>query len=323
LWVAHLLLHRLEALVRLSRPCTLDRFTQLTLEGLALTPAPDLERLAGLLPFDGPTLRQLLGELTALGLVRADASGRWNLTDVGNQARQSGQFSQPSVERRAFYFLENGHADRPPAFVHLPAGTASAWPAPENWRFNLSLFKNCVTQSPEWKRRHGFPLDVTEILTPEANSSAAPDNLLHTGWQRVILDQSERLVTVLMLTRAQPRDERLLGFAVQQKGWVLNPAAPTLDLGSDWQTIIPDVVDDPPMPLWQQAWTTWADASGLSHADIDASRLERHNHHLRITLARPIVERLRAGHKGDVWLLAGENRFRAAALLELVERGSK
>src|SRR5262245_45527380 len=104
-WLTHLLLHRVEALVRLTRPVRPDRFTLLALEPLALVPEPTLERVQALLPLDRPTLHQVLRGLETAGLAACATGGCWRLTDLGRRVRSHGEYACPVQERRAFYFL--------------------------------------------------------------------------------------------------------------------------------------------------------------------------------------------------------------------------
>src|SRR6516225_6397617 len=87
LWVGHLLLHHVEAAVRLSHPRRPDPLTLFLLRALALAgpenegrPAPPdavLDRLDSRLHLGRQVLRQALRDLEAEGLAAPDASGRW------------------------------------------------------------------------------------------------------------------------------------------------------------------------------------------------------------------------------------------------------
>src|SRR5262249_28401338 len=142
---------------------------------------------------------------------------------------------------------------------------------------------------------------------------------------RIILDRPERLVAALVLAAAGRGENRgrLLGFAVQPEGWVLQVQEPVFVLEADWQEVFPELAVDLPAELWQQAWRNWCQPRSLPGAEVDACALERQGHRLRVTATPRVIERLRAARsdvfKGEAWLLAGTGRLRAAAQLELVE----
>jgi hypothetical protein len=172
---------------------------------------------------------------------------------------------------------------------------------------------------------------VEEVL---ATTDAGPDprsvNSEAGGispWQRIIVDRSESLLAGLVLTPGDQGKERLLGFAIQQKGWSLKTTTPILELPQDWRDACPDVADDPSLEQWRDSYRAWGQINGLTTSEIDACTLERKEHRLRTGVGRSLLERLRALHpeifKGECWLLAGEGRFRAAAVLECIETASR
>jgi hypothetical protein len=328
LWMAHLLFHRVEALVRCTRRTRPDGITLLALAAMAHEPQPTLARLADRLPLDRPALRLFLRQVQETGLTQLDADGCWRLTERGREAHELGDHAAPLVERRSFYFLERSHVDRPPIFLHVNDAPGSPWPSGDDASFDLGRLHECLSRSTEWKQQHGFPLDVEEILLPlTVDSTASRGDSVPPSpsrWQRVVLVQLERLLAVLIAAPARQGGEQLLGFAVHQKGWSMN-SAPAFHLGSDWATLLPEINQDPSLEVWRQVWRSWGQEAGLSGTELDATAVERRGHRLRVSTPRPLLDRLRASRseafKGEAWLLAGEGRFRAAAQLDLAETG--
>jgi hypothetical protein len=320
LWVAHLALHRVEALVRLNRTVHLDRFARMVLEALVLRPASSLDDLETHLHLGRLIIRHMLQQLQTNSLTQADAAGCWRLTARGEHARRHGEYHDPSQERRVFYFLDNGRVDCTPEFVNLNPAGAVLEPVAENRPFDVSLLAHCLSQAAEWKTRHGFPLEVEAILPPSFSSDADTD----ADWQRVILVRPEHLLAALVRVRSERKEERIVGFAIQPKGWHVSPA-PTLELDPIHSALAPELKSDLSLEAWRHAWIVWGQAHGLTTAEIGACHLERRDHRLVVSAARPMVDRLRAsrGEKGEAWILAGEGNIRPAALLDMVASGPK
>lgn len=326
LWVGHLLLHRVEALVGLSRTRRPDSFDLLILQGLALLPGETAARLDEELHLGVRVLNRVLDGLKIEGLAQAEPGGCWTLTPLGRQALAQGEYPWTVHERRSFTFVERGQAGRPPHFLNLNTQAVVPWSAPEGWAFDPSLLEACIQQSGEWKQRYGFPAEVQEIVVPAAPAAAAVPN---TGpartpqpWQRVILDRPERLLSLLVLVQADDGGERLNGHAVRQDGWQLQ-SEPVFTLSAGWRELFPELAEEPAPDLWRQAWRQWCQPRGLVTAETDTCPLERSGHRLRVIVSGRLLEKLRSSRsdalKGEAWLLAGEGRFRTAAQLEITE----
>src|SRR5262245_54112125 len=106
LWIAHLLLHRVEALVTVRQACLVDPFDRLVLKGIPLAGQPD--ELAAQLRLGRQHLTQVLRGLETAGL--ATGPERWALTSLGQEAVSTGQYPRATRERRSFTFL---HHDPP------------------------------------------------------------------------------------------------------------------------------------------------------------------------------------------------------------------
>jgi hypothetical protein len=322
--VGHLLLHRIEALVRLQRRLPVDPLARLVLGTLSREPPPTLLQIQAMLPMEQPLLRQILHSLETAGLAQCNGTGLYRLTEPGRQAQQHGAFPQSAQERRAFYFLESERPERPPRFVHLTAPATTPWPAQENWKFDTACLTQCLQQPVEWKRRHAFPSEVAEVLMPGPGNAVDP--ALAT-WQRVILDQPECLLAVMVQAARTAGGNRVLGFAVQPKGWDLNAGAPTFDVPFVLAELFANHEAEPPLERWLQAWQVWGQHNNLTTAELETSTVERRDHRLRVITSRAVVDRLRSTKsealRGEAWVLAGGERVRVAAQLEIVEARQK
>jgi hypothetical protein len=321
LWIGHLLLHRVEALVRVTQPRRADPFMQLVLRALRLDEANDaphtlampqrLERIQSRLHLERPLLAQVLRRLESEGLIQLAADRL--LTALGQQAAEQGEFPQIGQERRVFYFLDGGRPERRPHFLNLRRHSDLPCPARDGWEFSVGDLGACIRQSAAWKQQRGFPEEVQDVVGTKP-TDAAP-------WQSVILDRAERLVAAFILAPAEEGRDRLLGFAVQEETWILESAEPILALGSGWQEPFPELGRDPPLDQWREAWRTWCQPRGLPVPEVSACGLERQGHCLKVLAAPRLLERIQAGRgdalRGKAWLLAGEGPYRAAALLEI------
>src|SRR5262249_34529933 len=114
LWLHLFLLHRVEALVSVSRRPPLDHLNRLLLEAIA-APTQGLTLRLGLEP---ALVDRLLTELESVGLARHDGS-RWHLTEAGSESLSRRGDVCTLQERRIFYFAE-GNSHHPGArFIPL------------------------------------------------------------------------------------------------------------------------------------------------------------------------------------------------------------
>jgi hypothetical protein len=334
LWVGHLVFHQVEALVRLTHLTHPDAVTLFLLRALALDelkgpadqvgPLDTIDRLDRRLHLGRQIMGPALRELAAAGLAQSVGDGPWTLTPLGRHALEHGAYPRPAYERRTFHFLESGMEGTGGTYhfldLHHPSSTSL--PVAEGQGFDVHALQGCLTQPPEWKRAHGFPGEVEEIVRA-APGPEKPEDQAPAGpplWQRVILDRPEMVLVVLVQTTSDGM-KRLLALAVRQDGWVLQTGEPVFTLGQDWPTVFPDLADGPPLEAWRQVWQEWSESRGLPPAEVEACTLEREGVRLCITAPTSLIERLRATRsdalKGETWLLAGAGRIRAAALVEL------
>jgi hypothetical protein len=352
LWVAHFILHKLEALVRITQSRPLDPFTAMLLKALAArSPAPGprpgeqvLNDLDSFLHLGRQVLGQALRALGTEGLVRATPDGSWALTPLGRHALEHRAYSLPRYERQVFYFVDRP-ADRPalgpgfptppePHFLALHNSGGAPWPVAEGAVFDVRVLEACLGRPAEWKLRHGFPPEVQEVVGvgPAARGEAGEGNS-PPAWQRVMVDRPERFSAALVLVGAEaggvgrpaPGAGRLIGFPVRPDGWVLATAEPLFAVDEAWAEVFPELAAEPAPELWRRAWQSWCEPRDLPAGEVNACVLERRGERLRVTAPASMIERLRAARsdalKGETWLLAGEGPTRAAALVELAAAG--
>jgi hypothetical protein len=339
-WVGHLSLHRVEALVELVHQRRPDSFTLLVLQALALeraasgdraaTPSPDelLARLDERFHLGRSLLRQVVRSVQAEGLVEGGCA----LTPLGEQALTQGEYPWTTRERRGFHFVEPRSracaSSRPvaqaregedsgeaalPHFLDLNSHSSVPRPVAEEWQFDLGALRACLERPTEWKERYGFPQEVRAILN--AVSEPVPP------WQQVIVDRPERLLAVMVpVTGAEGR--KLLGFSVKQEGWLLQTGDPVFAIRDKWDELFPELSNPPAAPVWREVWRAWCQPRGVPMSETEACTVELQGARLLVRAPAKLIERLRADRsdavKGEAWVLAGDGPIRAAALLELV-----
>jgi hypothetical protein len=329
LWVGHLFLHRVEALVGSVRARRLDPLSRFLLQALAaeqLAPGKAalpseefLRRLDGRLHLGSQLLRQVLRALVLQGLAVDGEHDSWALTALGREALACGNHPQSGQERRVFHFVEPGPGEVPPGrlphFLFLNGHAGVPWAAGDDWAFDRAALEACVRQPAAWKQQHRFPEDVCEILNlPAATPGSA--------WQRVIVDRPERLAVALTRTGRPENNPRLVGFAVRQEGWVLQAQHPVFELGGDWHGPFPDLELQTSHEACRQAWRSWCQPRGLPADAVEGSDVRLEGVHLGIIAPPSLIARLQAVRsdalKGEAWLLIGDGPLRLAAILRLV-----
>src|SRR5215510_9213041 len=169
LWLYHLLLHRIEAPVLIALPAEQERLARLLLEVLASPSSA------------GPATTARL----AARLLFDPQLLRRFLADL-----ETGGLVRATSGEQGWSLTSAGE--------QVVAGTTTLLPLRER-----------AGQSAEWKRRHGFPVEVLGV----ADSSGA-------SWEQVVIDRPEQLLVMFVLSGAST-EETLLGLAVQPAGWHL------------------------------------------------------------------------------------------------------
>jgi hypothetical protein len=241
---------------------------------------------------------------------------------VGRYALEHGDYPAVRHERRRFRFLHGSPPDQGACFLLATDVPGTPCPMPLDWNLDPALLQACVLQSTDWKERQGFPLDVEEVLGPDATSESASALPAPPDWHRVIVDRAEHLPALLV--RPGGTDSGLLGFAVRTDGWVLQADRPAFRLDADAPEVFPEIREEPSLEAWRQAWRAWCQPRHLPQSEVEAVSLEHAGHQLRVLAEKRLLDRLRAARsealQGEAWLLAGSGRIRLAAKLELAER---
>jgi hypothetical protein len=201
---------------------------------------------------------------------------------------------------------------------------AGSCPAAE-FRFDSAFFHACFTQTPEWKRRHGFPNNVH--ATPAFHSGSEGMGTSPSDWRRVLVVHPVQVTLALVQTADAAGTAGMMGFWVDPQGWVLHYDRPAAHWCGGWREVFPSLGADVLDEAWQKAWREWCHPRGLPASDVERCVLRAQDHRLIVHSPRRLIERLRAlrsdALKSEAWLLAGAGSIRRAALLEVTETGEK
>jgi hypothetical protein len=321
-WIGYLLLHRVEALVSVTKQIPLEGIPLFVLRSLALGPHRTLDEVDRQLRLGPSLLTQILNELSGQGLVERRGAAEWALSPAGTSAATSGTYEYSGRERRVFHFRENESPARRPLFIKLRSApiAPSAWPAGRGCHFDPSTLKDCVQQTDAWKRMHDFPEDVKEViarsLTPGLNADSR-------AWNRIVFDQPQCLTSVITLVRNASEGEQIIALPFMAETWELDSRAPAFVLRASWHETLPDLRQTLPAEEWRHAWRAWCKARHLSPADADECELAPRGCVLRIAAPKGLMDRLGPARsellRGEQWLLAGSGNLRSAARVELEE----
>jgi hypothetical protein len=294
IWIAHLPIHHVEALVEVRHASPLDPLDRLVLKAVPVTPPIPVDALLAQALLGRQLLIQVLRRLEAASLVQASAGG-WAQTPTGQQAVASGQYAAPARERRSFTFL---HRDPLPAeFLRIRPGVSTPCPPETGWSFDPAVLRHCIAQPADWKGRVGFPDEIDALLSLDA------------GPEGIVIDHPENLTAVLILDA----DDRLLGLETKEDAWPLTDDRPLFER-TNWRESFPELLRQD----WQQAWQEWCQSRKLTiTGPVD---FQEAGHILRVT-GQQLREQLSKRDdvlKGEAWLLAGSGRYRRAMLLEIV-----
>jgi len=321
LWVAYVVLHRVEASIRASTVVTLDRIRALLLRFLTLEPPPQAGESLDALSLKTSFLVGMLQGLARDGLILREEDGNWRPTLAGTRAAAEGKYEQAQEKRRVFAFLTALDGGKP-HFVNLleAAEVAGSIPAFEPG-FDPAEYHACFTQTFEWKRRHGFPENVTSTPSFSGGTELSASSL--SDWRRILVDHASQAVMALVQTVDAKGMTGMLGFWIDPRGWVLHSARPAVRWRDGWREVFPGLDDEVPTEVWRKTWNEWCHLRGLPVADVERCRLIAPDHRLIVYASRRLIERLKAlrsdALKGEAWLLAGEGAVRRAALLEVIE----
>jgi hypothetical protein len=322
LWVGHLFVHRVEALVESADVQPLDPLALHVLHAVAVDAPESLpqlqvsERLPGRLHLPASAVHQILLQLQGRRLVERCERGCWCLSERGQAVLAGGSDRAARRERRAFAFVEEltpaGRRHAAPRFAPLGECPAVPWAVNDAHHFDVGLLTQCLAADRTWKERSGFPFGPTRLVLPgdEATADRADE-----AWQQIIIDRPERVAICFV----SGPDQSLRGFAAHAENWRLEDKAPVLQLPAGSSDVVGEL--SVPPSAWEEAWRLWCRQRNLPLSEAEACQLRFDGIHLHISAPETFAQRLRQAKndplRDEAGLLAGDGYLRAAAILRL------
>jgi hypothetical protein len=318
LWIAHVVLHRIEGLVSSVVPVRLGRVEALLLRFLQSAAesntAPQWERLS----VNSALLQHMAHRLAAEGLVVRPTNETWKLTPEGLKALVEQKWQRFREERRVFTFLSTSDGEATHYIRLLSEPQPQVAPDLSEPRFSPTHYHDCFGKPAEWKSRFGFPDHVRPVLRLDT-----PD----LDWRSLVVDHASRAALALLRTREGTGEGGLLGFWTATGDWVLRSAGPAFRLAEGWRDVFPTLASDPDLNEWRRSWQAWCQVRGLPSPDVERCELEVDDCRLVVHAPRRLLERLQAlrsdALKGKAWLVAGEGFVRRAVFLEVTDASTR
>lgn len=285
MWLGWLDLLCLETLVESTTAVPLNPLERQTLEGLQTHADAAANALT----------RHLRHLARRHQWIAAEGS-EWRLTPQGATALTEGVRHERLRTRRAFTFFPPTPDGRL-GYVPVPAcAPVKLKPGPVDLPELRQRLASCLNQSAEWKAAHGFPLDVTRLVTDDAEPWESTPLackvevcfLLAAGssWRLFTADPA---LGLLLPPTPLMQHPQLEGFRE-----VFGPHLPQPLLSSDWQR------------AWERA------ARGNRWPAGKAVRSPRFGQEIYLRIE---LDRLAKPPDEELWLLAGHGPWHAAARL--------
>jgi hypothetical protein len=232
-WVAHLFCHRVEAVVQVARPRSLDPVERLVLGSLG----DDRQDAAAIRrsPLPAALAFGLIRNLMEAGLVSGDAGRGWMRTPAGTAAVATGALSTVEAERQTLTFVERLDAGQrrlaAPHFLPLASVPSRTWKPADECAFSVECVHEAIRQPAEWKAAFGFPADIV------AGPTSTRD------WKRVPTVRPEHFLAIVVDT--PDSSSPLKGFAIRAET-MMPLSSPLFALSAAARTHVPELF--PPIP---------------------------------------------------------------------------
>jgi hypothetical protein len=312
LWAGHLFYHRVETLVAMATPASIDRLAAMVLQALSLEKeGASLARLRQRLHLPEAMLNQTVQRLRSEELL---TPCNLALTDAGRTAQAQGMYPRQAWQRAQFTFVERldeaGRRAAPPHFLPIRAADAASWSgAPP---FEQVWLSRAVEESSAWKETWDFPVAVRALADSVLSDVPA--------WQRVTLLSPQQITACLLVSQNGPIP-RLLGFAAHGSMGPLHTSAPCFDLAARVREQLPEWTPEPNEGEVQAAWSAWCNGHGILPAHAVACPCLLEGLALRVQATPFVMHHLHVKHVGadqEEWLLIGGGPTRRVVQLQIV-----
>jgi hypothetical protein len=284
-----------EALVAVEEVEGIDPMPLFVLRAFEFTRHADVEHLDGILHIGRQVMRQMLNAMVANGLVATESESTYCLTESGRNTLRTGQVISRIPVRRIFRFL---HPAMNYVAIHDPKGNllSELFPnrAPSPWEFSPDVLRNAIAQSADWKRRHGFPANVADVITepisseaiepvnPDPGVVAAPADSSQgqaTPLQHLVVDKAQVVTCALVARQIAADATKLLGYPVSVHGNLVRGKQPLFSLHDPDEIgqVFPGLLEQPTPLEVTDGWLTLATQLLLPEAEQAEVRFENNS----------------------------------------------
>ncbi len=306
MWVGYVTFHHVAAPFVLIRPRKLPTLESFVLKAMTFCRPPgNLPGLGDWLHLDAGLILRVVEHLQHEGLAARNDRDSAEITEAGKAASVHGEYPRALCERQTLEFW-HAHWTSPPSsrFVRLSHPEALTWLAAPQTPFAALQLSDCVAQSADWKKRHGFPEEIKELL-------AKPPGQAVEAWEQMVVATPQRVFAVVLRTQAAGQS-RLVGFAANSRNWELHAAQAAFDVPDEPPGWFPPPLSEQAV---RQAFAEWCQQRQIPAAEMEQCALKFAGSRLTVTAPPSWQERLLAG-RGEFWVLAGDPAVRTALRLE-------
>jgi hypothetical protein len=233
--------------------------------------------------------------MAAKRLIASEPESTYRLTELGRNTLQTGQIIRRIPARRIFRFL---HPAMNYVAIHDPKGNLlselSPNRTPSPWEFSPDVLRHAIAQSADWKRRHGFPANVADVITepcsPEVAESINPGTELTAApaepsqgqaapLQHLIVDKAQ-VVTCVIVRQGNADGVELSGHPVSVHGnLVRGKGQPLFSLHDpiEMRQVFPGLLNAPTADEVTDGWLTLAARFMLSEPEQAEVRFENNS----------------------------------------------
>jgi hypothetical protein len=280
--------HTVEACVAIKKHQKMDELEFFLLRAANRLTQPTTEGLNNLLHIGNQVIRQIVLVLVGNQLLQENTDGSYQITKHGFDALRSKEMIIHQHKRCHFHFVSGSNEflrikDLRGMYLRdlAPKETGSGW------IFNVETLRRCISESDQWKRERGFPVDVVSLITGqdidsqqtakyannkiEENSLSANNNPAQKR-DTLIVDKAQGIDCAVVIRFQEDRPTELKAYPFLSKGFLHSGDQNVLFSLNSTDSILKVFPDIDALPTRQQLDVAWQ-ALGQDYGIENTSRI--------------------------------------------------